>query len=104
MRWPRRAESPRARAMRWRASILCVIAVGLGSLAPLPASAARKPEELAPPLRRLAARHGLAFGTAVRAAALQQDEDYSDVLGHQYNALTPENELKWAIVHPQADV
>ena len=90
--------------MRWRASILCVIAVGLGSLAPLPASAARKPEELAPPLRRLAARHGLAFGTAVRAAALQQDEDYSDVLGHQYNALTPENELKWAIVHPQPDV
>ncbi|TML90546.1 MAG: endo-1,4-beta-xylanase [Actinobacteria bacterium] len=56
------------------------------------------------PLRRLAARHGLAFGTAVRATALQQDDDFSDVLGHQYNALTPENELKWAVVHPQPDM
>ena len=64
----------------------------------------RQPKELAPPLRRLAARHRLAFGTAVRAAALQQDDEYSDVLGHQYNTVTPENELKWAIVHPQPDV
>jgi len=90
--------------MRWRASILCLIAVGLGSLAPVSANAAREAEELAPPLRRLAARHGLAFGTAVRATALQQDDDFSDVLGHQYNALTPENELKWAVVHPQPDM
>lgn len=84
--------------------ILLVVAVGLLAVEPAPAGAAGKVEELAPPLRRLAARHGLAFGSAVRATALQTDADYARVLGHQYDAVTPENEMKWAIVHPQPDV
>jgi endo-1,4-beta-xylanase len=90
--------------VRWRRPILLVAAVGLLALTPGPAGAAGRTEKLAPPLRRLAARHGLAFGAAVRATALQTDADYAMVLGHQYGAVTAENEMKWAIVHPQPDV
>jgi endo-1,4-beta-xylanase len=55
------------------------------------------------PLRELAKEHGLQIGAAASANSLRNDPLYGEVLAHEFNLLTTENELKFGPVHPQPD-
>lgn len=54
-------------------------------------------------LRVIGAQHGVAVGAAAKASALATDPDYGPVLSREFGMLTPENEMKWAQVHPERD-
>ncbi len=54
------------------------------------------------PLRTLAEKHGVFIGAAVDPAFLN-DAQYAETLKAHYNYLTPENHLKWSLVHPSRD-
>jgi endo-1,4-beta-xylanase len=54
-------------------------------------------------LRGAAAGHGLVVGAAVDASALGAESDYAGVLAREYNAVTPENAMKWGLIHPERD-
>jgi endo-1,4-beta-xylanase len=69
---------------------------GSSSAAVAPAAAAA-PE---PTLRQLAARRGLAFGTAVDLSALADDPEYREWVATQFDSVTAENAMKWAAVEP----
>ena len=66
------------------------------------AGLARPPDD--PPLRELAAAAGLRIGAAVDAAALRQDPEYARVLARHFDAVTPENALKWAPIEHQPGI
>jgi len=51
-------------------------------------------------LRELAAARGFLMGAAAIISAYTTDMQYGQVLGAQYNSLTPGNELKFGYVHP----
>jgi endo-1,4-beta-xylanase len=55
-------------------------------------------------LRREAAKLGIHVGSAVSFTALSTDATYAQILGQQFSAITPENEMKWASVEPQQGV
>src|SRR5581483_6452144 len=55
-------------------------------------------------LRQLAARLGIQVGSAVSAEALSSDAQYAQILGQQFSALTPENEMKWASIEAQRGI
>jgi endo-1,4-beta-xylanase len=55
-------------------------------------------------LRLLANRSGLHVGSAVSYTALSTDAAYAQILGQQFSAITPENEMKWASVEAQRGV
>ncbi len=57
-----------------------------------------------PTLRQLAARLGIHAGSAVNDSALSADSQYAQILGQQFAAITPENEMKWASVEAQRGV
>jgi endo-1,4-beta-xylanase len=44
------------------------------------------------------------IGSAVRHDALINDATYAQILGEQFSAITPENEMKWAVVEPEQGV
>jgi len=54
-------------------------------------------------LRCLAAARGLTIGSAVNFHALSADTTYPLVAAREFNIVTPENEMKWDIVHPQRE-
>ena len=51
------------------------------------------------PLRDVAAQRALDVGTAADYGYLNQS-DYTTVLGREYSVLEPENDMKWASIHP----
>ncbi|MFD0207536.1 endo-1,4-beta-xylanase, partial [Saccharothrix carnea] len=53
-----------------------------------------------PTLRELAARHGLAFGTAVDLPTLAADAEYRAWVAAQFDTVTAENAMKWAALEP----
>lgn len=55
-------------------------------------------------LRNLGARTGRLIGSAVPAAVLAADAEYAGTLAREFNYVTPENETKWGLVHPEPDV
>jgi endo-1,4-beta-xylanase len=55
------------------------------------------------PLRVSAAKHGFLFGAAVAGDFLQKDSRYRHTLATEYDAVTPENAMKWATIHPARD-
>jgi len=55
-------------------------------------------------LRAAAARLGLHVGSAVSYQALSTDPAYAKVLGQQFSAITPENEMKWGPLEPERGV
>lgn len=57
-----------------------------------------------PTLRQEAAAHALRVGSAVSDAALSADAPYAQILGQQFSAITPENEMKWGPIEPQQGV
>ncbi len=52
--------------------------------------------------RQLADSVGVTFGTAIDASHLDEPEYRATVLAN-FNSITPENELKWASIHPEPD-
>lgn len=55
-------------------------------------------------LRQLAAGLGIHMGSAVSYDALTTDAQYAQILGQQFSAITPENEMKWVSVEAQQGV
>src|SRR5690348_11165511 len=55
-------------------------------------------------LRREAAELGIHVGSAVSYSALTTDAQYAQILGQQFSAITPENEMKWVSIEPQQGV
>jgi endo-1,4-beta-xylanase len=66
---------------------------------PDPAAAA-PPAAAEPALRHLAARHDLAFGTAVDLATLARDARYRAWVAEQFDTVTAENAMKWNALEP----
>jgi endo-1,4-beta-xylanase len=56
-----------------------------------------------PPLRQLADRVGVRFGSAVMVRDLRSDPRYAAVLAREFNSVTPFVEMKWGTVHPEID-
>ncbi|MCW3041716.1 MAG: 1,4-beta-xylanase [Solirubrobacterales bacterium] len=52
-------------------------------------------------LGRLAAARGILLGTALDDGALQHEPGYRHVLGTEFDAITPENAMKWDAVEPK---
>lgn len=55
-------------------------------------------------LRQAAAELGIHVGSAVSFTALSNDASYAQILGQQFSAITPENEMKWGPLEPQQGV
>lgn len=55
------------------------------------------------PLRTLAQSHGKLIGAAVDAGALAREATYREVLGREFNVVTPENAMKFGPLHPERD-
>ncbi len=55
-------------------------------------------------LRQLTAQLGIHVGSAVDYTALTSDAQYAQILGQQFSAITPENEMKWISVEGQQGV
>ncbi len=52
-------------------------------------------------LRDLADGHGLRVGAAMNLTALRTEPRYGEALAREFDIVTPENEMKWAEIHPQ---
>ncbi len=59
------------------------------------------PTETEVSLRTLAEKRGILIGAAVDMRALHSDRTYREVLSREFNAVMPENVMKFAAVHPQ---
>jgi endo-1,4-beta-xylanase len=96
----------RAVPHRFRKNPSAVAVLSLAALSSLVACqnrAASVPTPRAPQtLRAAAARHNLSIGTAAAAAHLS-DVQYAEILGSEFNQLEPENEMKFASIHPRTD-
>lgn len=61
-------------------------------------------EPIVPPEgARAAPKLSRPLGAAVNAEAAREDEDYLRAFVSTFTSMTPENELKWSVVHPQKD-
>ncbi|MEQ7008894.1 endo-1,4-beta-xylanase [Actinopolymorpha sp. B17G11] len=56
------------------------------------------------PLRVLAAKAGIAFGTAVNMDAYNNDTTYRELIGQEFSSVTAENVMKWQLLEPQRGV
>jgi endo-1,4-beta-xylanase len=56
-----------------------------------------------PPLRALADRAGVRFGSAVMVRDMRRDPRYSPLLAREFNSVTPFVEMKWGTIHPERD-
>ncbi|HVO13200.1 MAG TPA: endo-1,4-beta-xylanase [Vicinamibacteria bacterium] len=54
-----------------------------------------------PPLRALADRAGVRFGSAVMVRDMRSDPRYSPALAREFNSVTPFVEMKWGTIHPE---
>jgi endo-1,4-beta-xylanase len=63
---------------------------------------ARKWQSL-PPLRELADRIGVRFGSAVMVRDMRNDPRYAALLAREFNSVTPFVEMKWGTIHPERD-
>lgn len=51
-------------------------------------------------LRSLAEKNGIYFGAAVSAEVLGKDKRYSNILAREFSLMTPENAMKFNVIHP----
>ena len=61
------------------------------------------PAAVAEPLRNLAQAAGIRFGAAVNVEALNTDTAYARLLAREFNLVTPENAMKFSVVHPERE-
>ena len=52
-------------------------------------------------LRVLGPQRAILVGTAVRAPEMRNNRAYRQLIAQQFSILTPENEMKWALVEPE---
>jgi endo-1,4-beta-xylanase len=71
-------------------------AILAGGLAAVPSAATATEEGL----RGAARGTGVRIGTAVDTTALAGDAPYRTAVGREFNTVTPENVMKWAVVEP----
>jgi endo-1,4-beta-xylanase len=79
---------------------LCAIAKAFAFAAVL---ACAMPAAAADTLRNLARSAGIRIGAAVDVAVLNSDASYARLLAREFNLVTPENAMKFSVVHPQRD-
>ncbi|MFG3300368.1 endo-1,4-beta-xylanase [Micromonospora chersina] len=86
---------------RWIAAGAVAIAT-VGALNVAPATAGRSYNPADQSLRNLALRHGLAIGTAVDLAALDDPADprYRQLAASEFSTVTAENAMKWESLEP----
>jgi len=72
------------------AGVAAYLARGGGDARPLPGEA----------LRAAAKQRGVELGTAVRGDVLRTNRAYRQLVAAQFSTVTPENEMKWALVEP----
>src|SRR3954471_24128801 len=65
-----------------------------------PAAAAAVPDPTTATLRQLARHTKLEIGTAVDTSALRNDARYRELVAAEFSSVTPENVMKWEVVHP----
>ncbi len=51
-------------------------------------------------LRTYARMKGIEIGAAVKPGPLQNEPIYADTLSAEFSALTPENDMRWNLIHP----
>lgn len=88
------------RRRRTMMSVAGLLALGLGAAVPLTASADPAPAEVdaqQSTLGRLAEDHGIYFGSAMDGFP---NGAYNDILGSEFNSITPGNALKWDATEP----
>jgi endo-1,4-beta-xylanase len=56
-----------------------------------------------PSLRELARQRHIKMGTAIGQPELGTDPEHLAVAAREYSSVTPENAMKWELVHPQRD-
>jgi endo-1,4-beta-xylanase len=75
------------------------------SASPAPAAAAAVsravPDPTTATLRQLARHTKLEIGTAVDTTALRNDATYRRLVATEFSSVTPENVMKWEVVHPE---
>src|SRR3954451_210815 len=59
------------------------------------------PDPTTATLRQLARHTKLEIGTAVDTTALRNDARYRELVGSEFSSVTPENVMKWEVVHPE---
>ncbi|MFE9957357.1 endo-1,4-beta-xylanase [Micromonospora sp. NPDC005299] len=86
---------------RWIAAGAVAVATA-ATLSSAPATAGRPYDPTDQSLRNLALRHGLAIGTAVDMAALNDPADprYRQLAASEFSTVTAENEMKWESLEP----
>jgi endo-1,4-beta-xylanase len=86
---------------RWIITAAVAVAT-VGTLSVPPATAGRPYDPTDQSLRNLAVRHGLAIGTAVDMAALDDPADprYRELVGSEFSTVTAENVMKWESLEP----
>ncbi|GAC1635484.1 MAG: endo-1,4-beta-xylanase [Candidatus Acidiferrum sp.] len=85
-------------SLRRNAPLLCLMTL-LFALPALPQDATSSGQ---PTLRTLAKAHHITIGTAVPARLLS-DPQYTAILSSEFSQLEPENEMKFASIHPRPD-
>jgi len=61
------------------------------------------PAVAADALRDLTQAAGIRFGAAVNVEALNTDAAYAQLLAREFNFVTPENAMKFSVVHPERE-
>ena len=74
---------------------------GASAPAAAPAVARAVPDPPPATLRRLARHTKLEIGTAVDTTALRNDATYRRLVATEFSSVTPENVMKWEVVHPE---
>lgn len=81
-------------------SVLILGACDSGGTSDPPPEPPPETEPPSGPLRDLADQRDVTIGAAADAGVLSSDEQYAEVLAREFNALTPENAMKWNPLRP----
>jgi endo-1,4-beta-xylanase len=77
-----------------RIAFVFFLLAGCSMIAPV------KTENVTETLRSLAEKNGIYVGAAVNVEALGKDERYSKILAKEFSLITPENSMKFNVIHP----
>ncbi|WP_055586995.1 endo-1,4-beta-xylanase [Streptacidiphilus griseoplanus] len=83
----------------WRRSA-AVLAAGAAAALAVSGVTSTAAQAAGTPLRDLAAAKGIYMGVALANGTLGSDSTYRSIAATQFNAVTPENEMKWDTIEP----